>query len=72
MSALWRTVGSMPKLLRVALLLVVCLFLANGAVLTLTRESTGPVEKVVGWILAGLLVLVAAKSIRIVRAPTTR
>jgi hypothetical protein len=62
----------MPKLLRVALLLAVCLFLANGAVLTLTRDSTGPVEKVLGWILAGLLVLVAAKLIRIVRAPTTR
>ncbi len=72
MCVLRRTVGSMPKLLRVALELVVCLFLANGAVLTLTRDSTGPVEKVVGWILAGLLVLAAAKLIRMFRPPTTR
>jgi hypothetical protein len=67
-----RTVGSMPKLLRVALLLLVCLFLANGAVLTLTRDSTGPVEKVVGGILAGLLVVAAANLIRTLRAPTAR
>jgi hypothetical protein len=62
----------MPKLLRIALWLVVCLFLANGAVLTLTRDSTGPAEKVVGGVLAGLLVLAAVKLIKMVRAPTTR
>jgi hypothetical protein len=63
---------SMPKFLRIALVLVVCLFLANGVVLTFTRDNTGPVEKVVGVVLAALLVLAAVKLIRMVRAPTTR
>jgi hypothetical protein len=62
----------MPKFLRIALVLVVCLFLANGVVLTFTRDNTGPVEKVVGVVLAALLVLAAVKLIRMVRAPTTR
>jgi hypothetical protein len=62
----------MPKFLRIALVLVVCLFLANGVVLTFTRDNTGPVEKVVGVVLAALLVLAAVKLIRMVRTPTTR
>jgi Mn2+/Fe2+ NRAMP family transporter len=62
----------MPKLLRIALVLVVCLILADAVWLTLTRGSTGPVEKVVGVVLAGLLVLAAVKLISLVRAATTR
>jgi hypothetical protein len=62
----------MPKLLRIALVLVVCLILADGVWLTLTRGSNGAVEKVVGVVLAGLLVLAAVKLISLVRAATTR